>query len=216
MLNSLPLSNPEVFAAALEQVAQIFPPASYNFVLITKSHGNRTFAIVPRIVVRHEYSSRDEVLAVASASDNEELHNLPSWVNSIGIRKSEYFSIIERAGVNLGMRFSLVYLEACKSRESLHGDIHLPDNVTRLIAPSGKLEFQNVDFRWVLSGTDSVSENLFQFLSKKFPKDVAVRLPVGLTRRIVRIAPYYIPLILLCAFFLVFYRIRRNTRGVTK
>jgi hypothetical protein len=170
ILNCNPLSRPDVFRLVMEEVAHRFDPQTHEFVLITKSHGNRDKAMVPRLVVRHEETNREEILAVANGELGDD--QLPEWSGSMGVTKNEYFSILADAGREHGMHFSLVVMESC------HGDINdeltqeLPQNVGRLYnsGPRGA-EYSNLNYDDLLSRYDtshSIAELISDTLTNRF------------------------------------------------
>jgi hypothetical protein len=130
ILTSNPLCVEEVFAAVLGEVAKRFDPGRHDFVLITKSHGSKTMSLVPRLAVRHEETSREEVLDVVEGTLPESQR--PSWVGRLGVTKERYLTVLEAAGTNQGMVFPLVVMESCDGAIDERLQARLPANVRAL------------------------------------------------------------------------------------
>ncbi|MFO7903039.1 MAG: hypothetical protein ACQESR_27055 [Planctomycetota bacterium] len=84
-LTSNPLARPEMFERALRQACRWFDPATHDFVLVTKSHGNAEMALTPRLVVRASETTKEELLAVATGALPE--GQSPSWATRLGITR---------------------------------------------------------------------------------------------------------------------------------
>ena len=110
-LATSPLARPEYLAAALNEVAALYPRHPVDVILITNSHGAGDLALTPRIFAD---------LAVANASELE--HELetppesgkpsPLWAAYPGTTKAEYWRILANAQ---GLRFTLVVRDFCES-----------------------------------------------------------------------------------------------------
>jgi len=149
VLDSNPLAVPDTLRSALALVAQRFAPAQHRFVLITKSHGTRVYAFVPRLSIRAAETDRESLLNLAT---HQAVQNpTPVWAAQVGTTKANYLAILEQAGRQHGMRFSLVYLEACKAFTDEMN--RLPSNVAGLLLVRDKPDYTNLDYREVLKKT---------------------------------------------------------------
>jgi hypothetical protein len=111
VLHANPLADANVFSAVLRRVAEIFPPSDHRFVLVTKSHGSKTHAVMPRLAILATDTDRDTILATASGSAPQS--DRAPWDARIGISKQLYLETLGRAGVVDGMRFEAVVMESC-------------------------------------------------------------------------------------------------------
>ncbi len=130
VLKTNPLAEARVLSAALHRVAEIFPPADHRFVLVTKSHGSKTHAVMPRLAVRAADTDRETILATVSESapQSERL----SWDERIGISKQSYLEALGRAGAVDGMRFDAVVMESCHGAIDSGTLARWPANVERM------------------------------------------------------------------------------------
>jgi hypothetical protein len=73
LLKAWPLSNPAVLEAVLQKVATTFPPASHEYVLITKSHGNSRMALTTRISMDTSKLDKSRVIAKLEADMDRDM-----------------------------------------------------------------------------------------------------------------------------------------------
>jgi hypothetical protein len=170
ILNSNPLSQPAVLKLILQEVARKFDPAEHRFILLTKSHGNKKKAMTPRLVVRNEETSREEVLKMASGNASE--GEPPAWAGKLGVTKEEYFSILAEAGSEQKMQFSLVVVESCKGDINDELTQELPGNVTRLFNSGPRpAQYSSLKYAELLSDMDGnrlFSDLIGESLSDRF------------------------------------------------
>jgi hypothetical protein len=164
-----PLSRCETMRDVLALAAQEFDPARHDYVLISKSHGSLRKAVTPRLAVRAEETSREEICRVAAPDSSAE--ELPDWAGKLGISKEEYFSILADAGRRADMRFALVYWEACNASTGGIGTDHLPDNVDRLLLIQHGANYNNLLYGDILAGMhagDRLADAMTRNLPPKF------------------------------------------------
>ena len=171
ILVSNPLARPEMLARALEEACSHFDPNVYDFVLVTKSHGNAEMALTPRLIVRASETTKEELLAVAAGELPE--GQSPSWTKRLGITKDEYFRVLEKFGQDRNMHFSMVFMESC------HGvlgkvTVRPPQNIAHMYMTGEQdTEWHNLDYEQALSQYDGTVP-LWQFieadLSQRFPR----------------------------------------------
>jgi hypothetical protein len=145
-LATSPLARPVYLAAALHEVAVLYPRHPADVLLITFSHGADNLALTPRIFAD---------LAVAKAGELE--HELdtppkageppPLWASYPGTTKAEYWRILSSAK---GLRYALVVRDSCESGLSSWHELLtlMPADVTA-IADSGNalIDYDAIDFR---------------------------------------------------------------------
>ena len=171
ILAANPLSDPDTLRLALEEVARQFDPAEHEFVLVTKSHGSLEMALTPRLVVRAEDTSREELLALVDEEIPE--HERPAWARRLGITRQECFSILEEAGQRHRMRFSLVFTESCQGVLEQELKIRLPNNVRRMYTTGTQYAaYQNLDYERVFDRCAAgltLAEAMDEQLAERFP-----------------------------------------------
>lgn len=142
VLDGNPLVRREFLTAVLREAAHRYDPTTHHFVLVTKSHGSPVHALSVRLPRHHEEVTREQLLA-SMAGEAVDVPPAPS----IGVGKSEYFSVIDAAGDELGMRFSLVFIEACRGIFEPGEEQRLPTNV-QLLYTSGdrSLKYTTLDY----------------------------------------------------------------------
>lgn len=208
---SQPLSEASTLLAALKRTSQLFPSEKYKYILISKSHGTFDQVLTPRISVRHEETTREEILKIATFPLDADPGELPSWINKVGVNKDKFFEIIDKAGTVLGMQFTLIHVEACNSKISRSRKIKAPTNVSVIVTPSGKVGYNVLDYHLVLTDLTAgfAKDALLSALKMHYPNDIAIS---TFTRKsIFSLIMYYIPLFLLICG-LVLYRLYKNRK----
>lgn len=115
ILATSPLSRPDVFRAALLAVGSLYPPHAIDAVLIANSHGSSDMALMPRVNVDLSLTTPTEVLMRLSRSGVDDAEPTPAWAALKGTNKLEFWRVISEVSVARGMRFPLVFREACAS-----------------------------------------------------------------------------------------------------
>ncbi len=168
ILETSPLSRTDYFRAALLAVAGLYPPNSLDIVLITNSHGAGDLALTPRVFADISLANADDLLAALEgaplAGDGP-----PRWAAVRGTDKRDYWSALVAAGSRFGVRFPLVFREACASGVSSWAEyLAVPDNVG-LIAHSGyaNIRYNDIDYGEIFSaaGTVPAGTTLNDFLT---------------------------------------------------
>lgn len=201
ILTANPLSDPRTMRDVLACAARWFPPDKHQFILIAKSHGSGNKAITPRLVVRAEETSREELLRVTAGEADGDQRS--EWAGRLGIAKDEFFTILGEAHIH----FSLVYWEACEALSHEFRPSQIPDNVDRLLLIGENAHYINVLLGDVLAGVrdgERMSEAMPQNLPSKFII-VGDQRP-GLGSRWV----YFIPLGLFVVWVAWFWGLRRR------
>lgn len=219
ILAANPLSQVKTLANALAFAANEFDPKNHEFVLVTKSHGSVGKAITPRLVVRADETSKDELLRVASNQNPST--EMPSWAGKLGISKSDYLTILANAHQDHGMNFSLVFMESCNAISQEIQSDHLPKNVTNLMVIKGHANYINIiwaDELQGLSKTDRLSETLLRNRNSKFvvlgSKDFANQLGENPHAQKLPLGIYLVPLILWIAWVSIKTRTKLRQRAI--
>ena len=113
VLEYWPLARASSLAAALESVARSFP-RSGPVILILKSHGDESMAVMPRVVADLSDGARPVDL-LAHLEGRSAATGPARWAVPKGIGKAELFGIIEEAARRHGSAFDIVVLDACRS-----------------------------------------------------------------------------------------------------
>ncbi|MBN67882.1 MAG: hypothetical protein CME32_01200 [Gimesia sp.] len=169
ILAANPVTQSDVLKSVLIFVASKFDPQQHRFVLLIKSHGSGTKLITPRLAVRAEETSRNEILKIANSELSE--NELPLWTDRLGITKSAFLEILTEAGTQQGMNFSLVFLEACNTMQHEFTGDDLPPNVQQLLLIRDRANYVNILYADVLQRqkeAGSFSQALLTDLPDKF------------------------------------------------
>ena len=113
-LATSPLARPEYFRAALSEAGALYPPDSFDLVLITISHGGGDLALTPRVFAELTEASTKQ-LETELNSPSSEAAQPASWARYRGTTKLEYWRVLAEASAFRGIRFSLVFRAACDS-----------------------------------------------------------------------------------------------------
>ncbi len=141
---SNPVCNPEVFSLLLTETARRFDPSYYEFVLMTKSHGNPEMAMTPRVSRLASDIKPEDLAALAGIGDRSASDH--AAVPRLGISRRQYFDLLNEQGRTEGMEFALVYIEACQGHFAEALKERLPANVRRAYVTAGGAQYRNVDF----------------------------------------------------------------------
>lgn len=163
------LARADVLANVLAYAAQRFDPKRHRFVLIIKSHGSGSKVITPRLAVRATETSREEILRIAHDEVPED--DLPTWNDRLGITKPEFIQILRTACDQQGMRFSLVFLEACNATAHEFDTAELPEHASRLLVIRERANYLNLLYADIVqqqTTNRSFSESLLEQTSDKF------------------------------------------------
>jgi hypothetical protein len=113
ILATSPLSRPDVFRAALRDVSALYPADSLDAVLITRSHGSAGMALMPRVNV--DLSRPDAVRALPQLLASGGGAAPPDWAGAQGTSKVEFWRMVGEVSAARGVRFPLVFRQACAS-----------------------------------------------------------------------------------------------------
>lgn len=153
VLEFSPLARPATLAAALAAVSEIAAGRNDEIVLIVKSHGSETMAVMPRVVADlSRPGTVQELLARLSARDDGTTPRA-DWAAPRGISKIAFWQTLAEAERRSGLRLSLVVLDACRSGLfTLEDYRRVPDGVG-LIVHSGAddIAFGQIDYARALS-----------------------------------------------------------------
>jgi hypothetical protein len=209
ILTSNPLSDAASFKLALDKVVQLYDPNKFEFVLITKSHGVGDLALTPRLAVRAEESSPEELLKLVG-DDNTGTENLPAWAkHRLGIQKTELMSILEDEGKRNGMFFRMVFLESCHSEfdttTTTAHSVSMPHNVATIVTTHGETPYRTVDYEVLLnssSGTFSarIEKELSELAQTQRAASASSTRPMSAP---IKRGIYFIPLALLSMYFFI-------------
>jgi hypothetical protein len=184
-----PLSDPRVFESALRSVNELYSAKTHQFVLITKSHGSRKYAMTG-LTSKLKFSSVADLKAHASAQKKQDgldvfqgldaFQGLDEWdglsivdgLSSIkakfGTTKKEYAAILKRVGMQTGMQFPVVFLESCKSELTTETVKTLSKNVGHVhTSDEDGLKYQTLDYSKVLSGSNGNLANAIHTVLQK-------------------------------------------------
>jgi hypothetical protein len=113
ILTTSPLSRPDVLRSALLEVSRGYPVDGLDVVLIVNSHGSGDMAMIPR--VNADLSSPDRALALIRLLESGGAGNAPAWTALQGTTKLEFWRMLRDVSSARGVRFLLVFREACSS-----------------------------------------------------------------------------------------------------
>lgn len=150
-------------------MADVFPPDRHVYLLVTQSHGSKVMAVTPRLAVRHEETTREELLARAAEAPPP--GPPPAWSNKVGISKPQLLETITAAGRDRAMHFPRVYVEACHTEGPEFTRDNLPPNVDRLMhirAGAYRLNVLYLDVQQQRREGESFADALVRTRSPKF------------------------------------------------
>jgi len=150
-----PLSQSTMLWQALVTAAREFGPQQHSFMLITKSHGGPNLALTVKLARQALDVSREQVLQHLQAGTSD----VP--VATIGTSKDEYLDVLTRAGVELGMRLPVAFIESCLGVFSESQADRLPDNVNVLFASGQRfLQYRTMDYATLAAGCEWLEESV--------------------------------------------------------
>ena len=154
ILRDNPLSRPEGLIACLQAACDLFHPETFTFAVVLKSHGHGDLVAVPRLCIRHEETTRSELL---DSLDHKDEALGPEF----GTTNKELLEILERLGSDRGMRVSVLVLDACRTGEGL-SDLRCPKNIDAIAGGIGDLDYETLDFSMLEPGalTESLRKEL--------------------------------------------------------
>jgi hypothetical protein len=160
ILDLTPLSRPEYFRAALERAGALFAEQPVDAILVTHSHGGAEMALMPRVsadvadldpaTLRHILDFRDST---------------PSWAALKGTNKREYWRTLSKVSRAYGVRFALVFRQACESGLDSFAEFRtIPDDVN-LIAHTAMadLPYGKIDYSPLLSAAAATPDTAEAF-----------------------------------------------------
>jgi len=205
ILADSPLSRGAVLRAALAAVADAYPPDSLDAVLITNSHGAEGFALMPRVFTDLSQADPDVLLAefenrIPAGSANR---------TPQGTTKLDYWRVLAELGQHRGVRFPLVFRQACESGVSSWAEFRaLPANVgTVAHTAGGRISYRDIDYAAVFAAatpTEWVDQLGTQLRARGIHVDSSESLSTRLARdTAVAYGPYllFVPLVLWLAWY---------------
>jgi hypothetical protein len=138
-------------AATDKIVTTQYPKDSLDAVLIADSHGSGDMALIPRVSA--DLSRPDAARQMQQLLESDDNGVPPDWAELQGISKLDFWQTIRDVSAASGVRFPLVFREACASglRSWREYDV-LPSSVA-LFAHSamGELDSANISYARILS-----------------------------------------------------------------
>jgi hypothetical protein len=162
ILATSPLSRPDVFARALADASALFPPDSVDMVLITNSHGSANMALMPRVNVDVSRTTPQELLARLASVDDEQ--DAPAWAVQKGTDKAEYWRAVAAVSATRGVRFPLIFREACDSGLANWAEFFaLPPSVARIAHSAGaNLAPRDIDYATIFAPSERPTQWISQ------------------------------------------------------
>ena len=196
ILNRTPLSRPEYLRAALERTAAAVGKRPIEAVLLMHSHGSIDMALMPRV------SADVEDLDPSVLRRSLQLRRgTPDWATLKGTTKLDFWRVLADASNDRGMRFALVFRQACESGPaSLAEYAAIPENVTWIAhtamadLPSGK-----IDYPALLAAAAAAADPVEGFVANLHSQGIRVD---GRSALLVWLVPVYLWSIPTVLFFL--------------
>jgi hypothetical protein len=139
VLSSNTLAQGVNLRRALKTVAEVWPPQTSTFVLITNSHGNGRMAVSPRLIVHGETTSKQELLDVIAGK------RTATWTRS-GITRADYLRVIAEAGDQQNMVFTVVLPHSCNEDPVNTSGAVFPSNVGTWLEVTGSAPYRMLDY----------------------------------------------------------------------
>jgi hypothetical protein len=143
ILNLTPLSRPEYFHAALEQIGALFAGRPPKAILLTHSHGSPETALMPRVSAEVTDLPPATLRHILDLRDSK-----PNWAALKGTSKLQYWPVLSDVESAYGMRFALVFRQACESGLDGFAEFGaIPQGVSRIAhtamsdLPYGKIDY---------------------------------------------------------------------------
>ena len=208
ILSTSPLSRPEYLSAGLLSVAALYPANSLDIVLITNGHGGRDMALIPR--VNADLSQTGAALAMREMLESNDNGAPPAWAQSQGTSKLAFWQVLENVTAARGVRFPLVFREACFSGIRSFTELFAVPGSVGFIAHSatGSLDGWNLDYAQLL-GTVSPGSDWIGSLSANLERegihvDTWATASLGVLRVVLRnisIVVFFIPIALWISWY---------------
>ena len=151
VLATSPLARPEVFRSALLAVTAQYPKDSLDAVLIADSHGSGDMALIPR--VNADLSRPDAARQMQQLLESDDNGVPPDWAELQGTSKLDFWQTIRDVSAASGVRFPLVFREACASglRSWREYDV-LPGSVAMFAhSAMGELDSADISYARIFS-----------------------------------------------------------------
>ncbi|MBE2249577.1 MAG: hypothetical protein IAE78_08500 [Myxococcus sp.] len=194
---SSPLSNRVALERVLALAAEVFPPASHEFIVVIESHGDAEYALTPRLGLPTEGLTREALLARVHGADT-------AFVERYGVTTASLVDLLVELKRTRGFTTKLLVMASCESTlERL-----VPEVPLALVAAGGApLEIGVIDYERVLSSPEPDLAKAFVATLTPAPFEVADPSVLPARRRMERlhralaVAPWFLPLL---AWFGVF------------
>jgi hypothetical protein len=113
VLAASPLSRPDYFRAALNEIGALYPPNTVDALLVTLSHGNGDMAMMPRVFA--DLTSAGPIDLSAELDGDAAQDARPDWAAYQGTGKLEYWRVLSEINAAFGVEFPVVFRAACES-----------------------------------------------------------------------------------------------------
>ena len=155
ILAASPLARGDFLRAALMTVADTYPPGSVDAILITNTHGGGDLALIPRVFADLSHAAPADVLAEFEGTPRADT-TMPGPATAQGVTKLDYWRAIAEVGAARGMRFPLVFRQACDSGVSSWAEFRsLPANVGAIAhTATGRISYRDIDYAKVFEDQD--------------------------------------------------------------
>jgi hypothetical protein len=221
ILATSPISRPESLHAALFSVSALYPTNSLDIVLIINGHGGSDMALIPRVNADLSQPGAAAAMREMLASGDEGA--APAWAIPQGISKLAYWQILDDASSTFGVRFPLVFREACFSGLRSWTEFFAVPRSVGLIADSGGEDLNSWDFDYAqMLGTVSPGSDWIASLAAALePHGIHINTRstawIGvllITLQRIPIAAFFAPLVLWLAWYAVATFRRRRVLGI--
>jgi hypothetical protein len=151
VLATSPLARPDVFRSALLAVTEQYPKDSLDAVLIADSHGSGDMALIPR--VNADLSGSDAAREMQQLLESDDNGVPPDWAELQGTSKLDFWQTIRDVSTASGVRFPLVFREACASGLRSWREYDMFPGSVALFAHSamGELDSANISYAKIFS-----------------------------------------------------------------
>lgn len=152
ILAASPLARADFLRAALATVAAAYPGGSLDAVLITNSHGGGDLAIAPRVFADLSRADPADVLAEFEGAPRPASARAGMGAAQ-GVAKQEYWRLLDKHYAAGGMRFALVFRQACESGVSSWSELAaLPESIGAVAhTATGRIGYRDVDYASVFA-----------------------------------------------------------------
>lgn len=214
VLDTSPLSRPDVLRAALSAVERRAPPGS-DVIFIANSHGSDGMALMPRVNADMSIAKPADVLSELRAVDSA----TPIWAHLKGTTKVAFWQALAEADARGALRYALVFREACASGIASWDEYRAWPSDVALVADSGRA---NLDPSAIEVGADvdvpATDPAWSTAVASRLQRNgIAVETKRGaalgmlwLTLGSVPAAVYFVPLIAWVFWYVLTERVRRS------